>query len=97
MNKDDAIKQAWLKNQETTRALNEAIRDKFHVGQKVKALWNREWRDCEVTWVPYPNSPNSQAYVYVQFPGHKSSKKYEMGGGVFNYIRTGDFDGVALS
>lgn len=91
----DAIKQAWQAHMVTREALNKAVREKFHVGQPIKARWGREWLDAVVSWVPYENGP-AATHIYIKFPRHKESKKYEMGGGVFEGVRTGDFDGVEL-
>lgn len=89
----DAIKQAWLAHEETRKSLNIAVNAKYYVGQKVKARWGGKWLDAVVQWVPYQNGP-AATYIYIKFPHHKESKKYEMGGGVFDSVRTGDFDGV---
>lgn len=92
----DKIRQAWLAHEETRKALNAAVREKFQVGQRVKARWGGEWLDAVVSWVPYENGPAFN-YIYVQVkPEHKEPKKYEMGGGVFEGVRTGGFDGVKL-
>lgn len=90
-----SVQKAWTEYQKAARLLNLAVREKFQVGQPVKAFWNKEWRDGVISWVPYENGPPAD-HVYVKFAWHMTPKIYYMGGGVFSSIRTGDFDGASL-
>lgn len=81
------IKECWERQQAAIRDLNVIIRDSLHINQRIQVLWCDVWRDATVTWVPYHNSPASQQHIYAKIDGHKSSRKFEMGGGIFSTVR----------